>query len=223
MFCHCCTGGTLCHLQKFLQYTLNSPLSPLPPFLEQFQQVSFFHLHTCVHNISIIFTLLYLFLISYPLQTGTNPPDRTYFAFLFCFWKKKKQTFLFKICVQGVSLWHFHVICILYLDLLIPSIFLLFTLAPLFWFWLHIKCGKDWETTLHAITYLNVSAIHSWSFLWGRWEWHLNSGFQAWKAGNLLLQSHLQCICCGYFGDGVSRLFAYASLEPRSSWMQPPK
>jgi hypothetical protein len=33
-------------------------LSLLPRFLEQFQQVSFLHLHTCVHIFWIIFTLL---------------------------------------------------------------------------------------------------------------------------------------------------------------------
>jgi hypothetical protein len=38
----------------------------LPPFLEQFQQVSFFHLHTCVHSICTIFTL--------PRPTQDPPP-----------------------------------------------------------------------------------------------------------------------------------------------------
>jgi hypothetical protein len=43
---------------------LNSPSSPLSfissssPFLEQFQQVSFFHLHACVHSVCTIFALL---------------------------------------------------------------------------------------------------------------------------------------------------------------------
>jgi hypothetical protein len=46
---------------------LNSPphtpllYSSLPPFLEWFQQVSFLHLHACVHTFCTIFTLLLLF------------------------------------------------------------------------------------------------------------------------------------------------------------------
>jgi hypothetical protein len=39
---------------------------PLPPFLEEFQQVSFFHLHTCMHSICTIFTLLHPFPTSSP-------------------------------------------------------------------------------------------------------------------------------------------------------------
>jgi hypothetical protein len=44
---------------------LNSPpppffFTPLPPFMEQFQQIPFFHLHTYVHSICTIFTLLHL-------------------------------------------------------------------------------------------------------------------------------------------------------------------
>jgi hypothetical protein len=39
------------------------PLS-LPPFLGQFEQASFFHFHTWLHNIPTIFTLLHLFIIS---------------------------------------------------------------------------------------------------------------------------------------------------------------
>jgi hypothetical protein len=55
-------------------HTLNHcPLFPLTPFLEQFQQVSFFHLHTCVHNICIIFTLLHPFPTSSPLLLVLNP------------------------------------------------------------------------------------------------------------------------------------------------------
>jgi hypothetical protein len=55
-------GNTLWHLQKFLQcikYIIHEFTSStaLPPFLEQFQQVSFFHLHTRVHSICTIFML----------------------------------------------------------------------------------------------------------------------------------------------------------------------
>jgi hypothetical protein len=37
-------------------------LSSLPQFMEQFQQIIFLHLHTCVNSIYTIFTLLPLFL-----------------------------------------------------------------------------------------------------------------------------------------------------------------
>jgi hypothetical protein len=56
---------------------LNSPpplLSiPLPSFLQQFRQVSFLHLHTCVYIICTILTLLHLSLPPLP-PTGANPP-----------------------------------------------------------------------------------------------------------------------------------------------------
>jgi hypothetical protein len=43
----------------------HSHLSLLPPLLELFQWISFFHFHTSVYIIFIIFTLTYPFLISY--------------------------------------------------------------------------------------------------------------------------------------------------------------
>jgi hypothetical protein len=62
--------------------------------LEQFQQISFFHLHTCVYSICMIFTLLYHFPTSW-----------------FCIREeeeKKWHFWLFKIAKKGVSLWHLH-------------------------------------------------------------------------------------------------------------------
>jgi hypothetical protein len=57
------------------------------------------HIHPLTHFPSIWLT-----------PTATYLPDRTCFAFLFfVFVKKKKCHFcLFKIAIQGVSLWHFH-------------------------------------------------------------------------------------------------------------------
>jgi hypothetical protein len=95
----------------------------------------FFHLHTCVHNISTIFTFLYLFPYSPPL-TDTNHPDRTYFTFLICVFEKK-MTFLF---VWNSSIWCFiltyiHCILRMYYNLswFIPSSPLLSTLLPFLW------------------------------------------------------------------------------------------
>jgi hypothetical protein len=75
-------GGTLIriYLVKFTPLSFSFIL--LPPFLK-FQQVSFFHFHTWVHNISTIFTLLQPFLTSSPPHHWCQPSDRTSFSFLF--------------------------------------------------------------------------------------------------------------------------------------------
>jgi hypothetical protein len=59
----------------------------LSPFLEQFQQVSFFHFHTWAHNIPTTFTSYTLSLYP-PPPTGTSFPDRTWFTFLFSIFKE---------------------------------------------------------------------------------------------------------------------------------------
>jgi hypothetical protein len=42
-----------------IEFTPSTALfHPPSPFLEQFQQVSFFHLHTCIYTVSTIFILL---------------------------------------------------------------------------------------------------------------------------------------------------------------------
>jgi hypothetical protein len=51
--------------------------------LEQFQQVSFFHLHTWVHSTCTIFTLLHPFPTSSPRPLVPTPPGRTCFTLLF--------------------------------------------------------------------------------------------------------------------------------------------
>jgi hypothetical protein len=48
-------------------------------------------------------------------------------------------------------------------------------------------------------------------FFW--WDWGLNSGLWAWKAGTLLLKPHFNPFCSGYFGMRSCELFALAGLE----------
>jgi hypothetical protein len=81
-------------------------LSSLPQFMEQFQQIIFLHLHTCVNSICTIFTLLPLFLPLSPWEGLVS---------LFCSWfcrsvKIKRKTWHFCLFeTQGVSIWYFHV------------------------------------------------------------------------------------------------------------------
>jgi hypothetical protein len=56
----------------------------------------------------------------------------TYFTFLFSVFEKRHFC-LYKIAIQGVLLWHFHVYMFCNLNWFIPSIFLLFTLVNFLW------------------------------------------------------------------------------------------
>jgi hypothetical protein len=82
------------------QIYLNLPLPPFsfispPPFLEELQQVSFFH-YIDAYTLTI-FTLLHFFP---PSTSGINPlPGRTYSALLFSDFLKEKCC-LFKIVTK---------------------------------------------------------------------------------------------------------------------------
>jgi hypothetical protein len=66
---------------------------PLPPIPGIVSTGLISYLHTCVHSICTTPTLSALSHILHFTLSGTNPQDRTCFAFLFCFCKK--MTFVF--------------------------------------------------------------------------------------------------------------------------------
>jgi hypothetical protein len=122
-------GGVHCGIYKSsynvsnISY-LNSSPQPLsfivPPWLmEQFQQVSFFHLHTCLYITWTLFTLLSLPLPPPLLHCCPHPAPQHLlglFILQFCRWKeikdkKKNMTFCkfeIKLATQGASLCCFH-------------------------------------------------------------------------------------------------------------------
>jgi hypothetical protein len=78
----------------------------------------------------------FLHILSPP--TGTKSPRHNLFhtpVLPFC--KRKEWHFcLFKIAIQGVSLWHFCVYMYCNLNWFISSLFLLYSIVPfLWWFW----------------------------------------------------------------------------------------
>jgi hypothetical protein len=138
-----CTIGTLWHLQKCLHYIVveftphhHSPLCILPPFLEEFQQVSLFHFHTWLPNISTTFTP-YTPSFYLPPPTCTNPQTEPILP-SFSSFLKKRHFYMVKTATQEVSLWHFCVYMYYIPNWFFPSIYLLSTLVPFLWWFQHI-------------------------------------------------------------------------------------
>jgi hypothetical protein len=87
----------------------HSPLFSFPHSWNSFNR-SHFPIYTHVYTVFVPYSPFFLSHIFPPL-TGTNSPERTCSAHLFSVLKKIKWHFcLFKIAMQGVSLWHFYVL-----------------------------------------------------------------------------------------------------------------
>jgi hypothetical protein len=130
---HCDIYKSSYNILKYiiLEFT---PYIVLPsPILEQFQQVSFFHLYTCVHSICTVFTPPWPFPTSFPVHSHQQlSPRRDLFyppVVWFCKRRKKWYFCFFKIATQGVSLWHIHVY-MYHSPIWLICIFLLSTSVP---------------------------------------------------------------------------------------------
>jgi hypothetical protein len=159
-----CTGGTLWHLQKCLQYILNSPhLSFIPPTLRIVSTCLIFSIFIHVYMIFSPYSPSYT-LSLYPLPSHWYQPlERTCFTFMFSI-LEKSHFCLFLITLQGVSLWYFYV----YVQYVPPSIwgsflpsFLPSFLLPSFYIGfytraLHFlgKCSTTWATLLAVLLWL---------------------------------------------------------------------
>jgi hypothetical protein len=89
------------NISQLNSYPPSFSFIPLPPFLELFQQVSFFNLYTCVHSNWTRFTQLHPFLTS-SSSNRSQTPSSTYSAHLFShFVKKEKNAIL--VCHRKFS------------------------------------------------------------------------------------------------------------------------
>jgi hypothetical protein len=110
-------GYKFLHCIKYIILELTrSTILLYPSILEQFQQVSFFHVHTCVHSICTVFTLPCS--PHPPHPTGTNhSPKGTSSAlssiFLlstlvpFLLWFQQVQKFCIHSCIESTSATYF--------------------------------------------------------------------------------------------------------------------
>jgi hypothetical protein len=134
-------------LQDPLLEFIPPSLSFIPSSLHSWNSFSMSHFSISIHEY-IVFPLhspSYTLSLYLPPSHWYQLPNRTYFTFLF-FIFRKSHFCLFKIPIQGVSLWYFHVYMYYNLNWFIPPIFLLSTLVFFLWwlqkvskFYIHIE------------------------------------------------------------------------------------
>jgi hypothetical protein len=105
---------------------LYSPLAPIPRIVSTGLIFPFTCMCTYFHHIHPTTPFPYILLLV------PTPRQELFCLPVLCFCKKWHFC-LFKIAIQGVSLWHFHVCMYYNLNWLSPSIFLLFILVAFFW------------------------------------------------------------------------------------------
>jgi hypothetical protein len=98
---HCEIYKSFTKYRSWIHFLHHSPHSP---FLKELKLILLFPFYTWVCNIVTTFSCLHPFLIIFLFPLVPAPPARAYSPF----WKKR-YVCLFKIVLQGVSLWHFHV------------------------------------------------------------------------------------------------------------------
>jgi hypothetical protein len=108
-----------------------SPLSLFPHSWNSYNRSSF-SIYIHMYTIFTLYSFSHTLLLHFPPSHWYQSPRQDLFCpLVFQFCKRKKVTFLFKIAIQGVSLWH---LCMCYNpNWFICSIFLPSSLVPFVW------------------------------------------------------------------------------------------